>query len=96
MDNLNLSFLKETFNKTLLKTSKINFILAISGGIDSMLMLRIAMLIRNEASFSFRAIHINHNHSSNSKEMENHCIDICHQNNLDLTLKNIRLSKRIT
>ena len=93
MDNLNLSFLKETFNKTLLKTSKTNFILAISGGIDSMLMLRIAMLIRNETSFSFRAIHINHNHSSNAKEMENHCIDICHQNNLDLTLKNIRLSK---
>jgi len=93
MENLNLSFLKETFNKTLLKTNKINFILAISGGIDSMLMLRIAMLIRNETSFSFRAIHINHNISPNAEEMKNHCIDICHQNNLDLTLKNIRLSK---
>ena len=93
MDNLNLSFLKETFNKTLLKTRKTNFILAISGGIDSMVMLRIATLIRNETSFSFRAIHINHNYSSNAQEMENHCIDICHQYNLDLTLKNIRLSK---
>ena len=85
MDNLNLSFLKKTFYKTLLKTSKINFILAISGGIDSMLMLKIATLIKNDTNFTFRAAHINHNYSSNAKEMENHCIDVCHQNNLDLT-----------
>jgi len=93
MDNLNLSNLKETFNKTLHKTNKTSFILAISGGIDSMLMLKIAMLIKNNTRFSFRAIHINHNYSSNSKEMENHCIEICHQYNLDLTLINIRLLK---
>ena len=89
MDNLNLSFLKETFNKTLLKTSKTNFFLAISGGIDSMLMLRIAMLIRNETSFSFRAIHINHNHSSNAKEMENHCIETVSYTHLTLPTKRI-------
>ena len=92
MDNLNLSFLKETFKKTLHKTDKTNFILAISGGIDSTLMLKIATLIKNDTNFSFRAIHINHNYSSAAKEMENHCIDICHKNNLDLTVKNIRLS----
>jgi tRNA(Ile)-lysidine synthase len=92
MDNLNLSFLKETFKKTLHKTNKTNFILAISGGIDSTLMLKIASLIKIDTGYTFRAIHINHNYSSNAKEMENHCIDICHKNNLDLTVKNIKLS----
>ena len=76
MDNLNLSFLKETFKKTLHKTNKTKFLLAISGGVDSMLLLKIAILIKNDTNFKFRAIHINHNYSSNAKEMENHCIEI--------------------
>ena len=65
MDNLNLSKLKETFKKTLHKTNKTNFLLAVSGGIDSMFMLKIAKLIQNDSNFSFRAIHINHNLSLN-------------------------------
>ena len=92
MDNLNLNYLKEAFKKTLHKTSKTSFTLAISGGIDSMLMLKIATLIKIETNFTFRAIHINHNYSSNAKEMENYCIDICHKYNLDLTVKSIKLS----
>ena len=62
MDNLNLSILKENFKKTLKNTSKINFLLAVSGGIDSMLLLKIASLVKNYESFNFRAIHINHNY----------------------------------
>ena len=73
MDNLNLSILKETFEKTLQDTNKINFLLAISGGIDSMLLLKIAKLIQDDTCFNFRAIHINHNFSSNAEEMERHC-----------------------
>ena len=92
MDNLNLSKLKETFKKTLHKTNKTSFLLAVSGGIDSMFMLKIAKLIQNDSNFSFRAIHINHNLSSNAKEMEKHCFDICHEYGIDLTIKNIKLS----
>ena len=47
MDNLNLSILKESFKKTLQKTNKSNFLLAVSGGIDSMLLHKIATLIKN-------------------------------------------------
>lgn len=92
MENLNLSILKETFKKTLQKTNKTNFLLAVSGGADSMLMLKIATLIRNDESFNFRVIHINHNSSSNAKEMEKHCFDICHAYNIKITVKNINLS----
>jgi tRNA(Ile)-lysidine synthase len=91
MDNLNLSLLKENFKKTLQKTNKTNFLLAVSGGVDSMLLLKIATLIKNDESFNFRAIHINHNYSSNAKEMEKHCSDMCHEYSINLTIKNINL-----
>tara|TARA_B100001063_G_scaffold152286_1_gene142082 strand:- start:43 stop:1323 length:1281 start_codon:yes stop_codon:yes gene_type:complete len=93
MDNLNLRFLKETFKKTLNKTNKSKFLLAISGGIDSMLLLKIATLIKDDHRFNFRAIHINHNFSSNSVEMENHCLNMCAKYNLNLIIKNIRVSE---
>ena len=92
MDNLNLRVLKENFKKTLQKTNKTNFLLALSGGIDSMLLLKLATLVNNDKSFNFRAIHINHHHSSNAKEMENHCLDICHAYSINLTVNNIHLS----
>ena len=92
MDNLNLSVLKETFKKTLQKTNKTNFLLAVSGGIDSMLLLKIATLIKNDEGFNFRAIHINHNYSSNANKMERHCSDMCHEYDINLTIKNIQLS----
>jgi tRNA(Ile)-lysidine synthase len=91
MDNLNLRVLEENFKKTLQKTNKKNFLLALSGGIDSMLLLKIATLVNNDKSFNFRAIHINHNHSSNAKEMEKHCTDVCHEYNINFTVKNVHL-----
>ena len=91
MDNLNLRVLKENFKKTLQKTNKTDFLLALSGGIDSMLLLKIATLVNNDESFNFRAIHINHNHSSNAKEMEKHCSDVCQEYNINLTVKNVHL-----
>ena len=48
-------------------------------------------LIKNDKSFNFRAIHINHNNSSNAKEMEKLCGDICHEYNINLTIKNLSL-----
>ena len=95
MDNLNLSILKENFKKTLQKTNKTKFLLAVSGGIDSMVLLKIATLIKNYKNFSFRAIHINHNYSSNAMEMEKHCSDTCHEYSINLTVKNIHLSSLI-
>ena len=90
MENLNLRVLKENFKKTLQKTNSKNFLLALSGGVDSMLLLKIATLVNNK-SFNFRAIHINHNYSSNAKEMERHCSDICQEYSINLTIKNIHL-----
>ncbi len=89
MDNLNHNYIKETVKKNLFSTSKNKFLIAISGGIDSMLLLKISSLIRYESKLSFRAIHINHNISANSKDMEECCIKSCNKYSIPLEVKNI-------
>jgi tRNA(Ile)-lysidine synthase len=94
MDNLSHNYIKETIKKSLSSTSKNKFLIAISGGIDSMLLLKISSLISNESNLSFRAIHINHNLSANSKEMQECCIVSCNKYSIDLEIKNIYEEKK--
>ena len=89
MDNLNHNYIKETIKQSLLDTSKNKFLIAISGGVDSMLLLKMASLISQESDYSFRAIHINHNMSPNSKEMEDCCFKSCSDYSINLQIENI-------
>jgi len=94
MVNLNHNYIKESVKKNLFSTSKKKFLIAISGGIDSMLLLKISSLIRYESKLSFRAIHINHNISPNSKDMEECCIKSCNKYSIPLEIKNIYEDKK--
>jgi len=94
MDNLNHNYIKETIKKSLSCTSKNKFLIAVSGGIDSMLLLKMSSLISNESNLSFRAIHINHNMSANSKAMEECCIKSCNKYSIGLEVKNIYENKK--
>ena len=89
MDNLNLNNLKERVHQALNKTGYENYLVAVSGGSDSILLLRILYELSNKYKYKIRAIHINHNISSNSDEMEKHCIEVCSHYNIELITKNI-------
>ena len=89
MVSLNHNYIRETVKKNLFSTSKNKFLIAISGGIDSMLLLKISSLIRSESKLSFRAIHINHNMAANSKDMEECCIKSCNKYSIPLVVENI-------
>ena len=89
MVSLNHNYIRETVKKNLFSTSKNKFLIAISGGIDSMLLLKISCLIRSESKLSFRAIHINHNMAANSKDMEECCIKSCNKYSIPLVVENI-------
>ena len=71
MDNLNLTKIKKKVYQSLKNTGYNNFLLAISGGADSLFLLKIIHELSNEYDYSIRAIHINHNFSPNSGDMEN-------------------------
>ena len=70
MDNLNLIKVKKKVYQSLKNTGYNNFLLAISGGSDSLFLLKIIHEISNHHDYSIRAIHVNHNFSPNSGDME--------------------------
>ena len=93
MDNLNQANLETHLEQTLSKINCKNFLVAISGGPDSMLLLNMINQIQHKHSYNIRAIHINHNFSENSKDMESLCIDFCKNEGIELIIKNIYLSQ---
>ena len=77
--------------KTLIDNKKPHFLLAVSGGIDSMVLLNFFQ--KNHESFTFSVAHINHNYHSDSKKMENLVKNQCDKMNSDLIIENIFLSE---
>ena len=77
--------------KTLIDNEKPHFLLAVSGGIDSMVLLNFFQ--KNHESFTFSVAHINHNYHSDSKKMENLVKNQCDKMNSDLIIENIFLKE---
>lgn len=91
MGNSNLTNIKEKVYQSLKKSGRTNFLVAVSGGSDSLLLLKIMHELSNEFEYYIRAIHINHNVSDNSDEMERYCIQVCKRYNIELLNKKITI-----
>ena len=89
MDNLNLIKVKKKVYQSLKKTGCNNFLLAISGGSDSLFLLKMIHELSNEYDYTIRAIHVNHNFSPNSGDMENYCVKACKEYDVELVIKNL-------
>ena len=61
MDNLNLPKAKQLVNNLLNKSKHKDFLIGISGGVDSLVLLSIINELKLTYGYNFRAIHINHN-----------------------------------
>ena len=93
MDNLNLIDLQKSVGQSLERTGYRNFIIAISGGADSLLLLTIINKLKDFYKFNIRAIHINHNIVDNSKIMEKRCVEICNSYEIEIIVKKLKTSK---
>ena len=89
MVSLSLNNLKNIVSKTLKQTRLRKFLVAISGGSDSLTLLAIINELKLRDDITVRAIHINHNVSDNNLEMEKCCIDFCKKNSINLIRKEI-------
>ena len=67
-------------------------VVAFSGGMDSTVLLRSVVTLRDEGDFpaSLRALHINHQISESANDWENHCAKICVRYGVEF--KSIRVS----
>ena len=89
MDNLNLTKIKKKVYQSLKNTGCSNFLLAISGGPDSLFLLRVIHELSNVHGYNIRAIHVNHNFSLNSEHMENCCVNACKEYGVEIVIKNL-------
>jgi len=74
---------------SLIENENPHFLLAVSGGIDSMVLLKFFQ--KNHESYKFSVAHVNHNYHSDAKKMEHLVQDQCAQMNNDLVIENIFL-----
>ena len=94
MDNLNLIKVKKKVYQSLKKTGCNNFLLAISGGSDSLFLLKMVHELSSEYNYYIRAIHVNHNFSPNSGDMENYCVNACKEHDVELVIKNLNCNTK--
>ena len=94
MDNLNLIKLQKIVGQSLERTGYRNFLIAISGGADSLLLLTIINKLKDILKFNIRAIHINHGIVDNSKIMQERCVEICNSYGIEIILKTLKTSKQ--
>ena len=87
--------IQEVFNNNLynlISDSNISdskFILAISGGIDSVALSSLILKIKDKTSINLSLFHMNYNMHSKSDEMEKLCAKIAYSNNLQIFIKKI-------
>ena len=74
---------------SLIENENPHFLLAVSGGIDSMVLLKFFQ--KNTESYKFSVAHVNHNYHSDAKKMEYLVQDQCAKMNNDLVVENIFL-----
>lgn len=73
----------------------IEFHIALSGGVDSVVLLHLAARLRkNYSHFSLCAHHVNHGLSSHAKEWQAFCQRICDQLQVDFTCSRVHLVKQ--
>ncbi len=65
---------------------KLNYCVALSGGIDSVVLLHILSQIRTTQNLNLSAMHINHGISANAEKWQNFCAEICQKLNIPLNL----------
>lgn len=66
---------------------------ALSGGVDSVVLLHVLTLLANELSFTLSAVHANHGISSNALQWSKFCCDLCHSYGIPIHVAYLKLVK---
>ncbi len=74
-------------------TTQPSIVVALSGGLDSMVMLRLMLELRYQFQVSFSAIHINHGLSENADDWQSFVTQYCQINDIELSCHQLVLEK---
>ncbi len=67
--------------------------IALSGGIDSVVLLDILMVLSKQIPFSLSAVHVNHGISSNATRWSRFCCDLCHAYGISIHITYLKIKK---
>ena len=83
--------------KQLKQTSAQGFLIALSGGLDSTVLLSLFAKLRQKRPhlqpLSIRAIHIHHGLSQNADNWAKHCQNLCDQFQIPLVIERVQVDK---
>jgi tRNA(Ile)-lysidine synthase len=68
--------------------------LALSGGVDSIVLLNLLLRAQRTLNFSLSAIHVNHHLSPHAKDWAAFCLALCAEHGVPLTVKNVQVPRR--
>lgn len=68
--------------------------LALSGGVDSVVLLHLLQPLRAKLGFALAAIHVNHQISPHAAAWADFCADLCAQYNIPLCVKKVHVARR--
>lgn len=66
---------------------------ALSGGIDSVVLLNLLVVLSRQIQFSLSAIHVNHGISHNAKQWSQFCCDLCHSYDIPISVVYLKIKK---
>lgn len=89
MDNLKHNSFTNSLAEQIQHNKIEKILVAISGGVDSMLLLNLLSSMKSKYNLSIRAIHINHNLSGNNKDMISICVKTCKNLGIECIVENI-------
>lgn len=69
------------------------FLLALSGGVDSIVLLHVLTSLKEKFPFKLHAMHINHGLSAFADDWANHCQQVCHVLEVPLKVVNVQVNK---
>lgn len=68
--------------------------IALSGGIDSVVLLHLLASLSKQMTFSLSAVHVNHGISSNALYWCQFCCELCRSHDIPITVKQLNISKK--
>lgn len=67
--------------------------IALSGGVDSVVLLDILMVLSKQMPFTLSAVHVNHGISSNATQWSRFCCDLCHAYGISIYISYLQIKK---
>ncbi|QOJ24344.1 MAG: tRNA lysidine(34) synthetase TilS [Gammaproteobacteria bacterium] len=67
--------------------------IALSGGIDSVVLLDILNVLAKQAPFTLSAVHVNHGISSNAAQWSRFCCNLCHAYGISIYIAHLHITK---